>query len=61
MPKIFQAIDTLALKDLGPNERPSAIGMNSCVGKEYVAFDTELRLTGKVEGYLEQCIDKMID
>lgn len=35
--------------------------MNACVGKEYVAFDTELRLVGKVETYLEDCINKMIE
>lgn len=38
MPKIFQAIDTLKLQDNGADQRPSAIGIESSVGKEYVEF-----------------------
>jgi len=37
MPKIFQAIETLELKDSG-DERPIAIGIVSSVGKEFVDF-----------------------
>jgi dynein heavy chain len=50
MPKIFQAIETLNLKD--DSDRPLAIGMDSCVGKEYVEFSKQLKLIGKVENYL---------
>ena len=57
MPKIFQAIETLNLKDDG--ERPQAIGMETCVGKEYVEFAKPLKLVGKVENYLADVIDTM--
>jgi len=57
MPKIFQAIDTLELKEEGV--RPAAIGMHSCVGKEYVPFTDNLKLLGKVENYLQDVIDIM--
>lgn len=57
MPKIFQAINTLFLKNDG--DRPSATGLESCVGKEEVEFDTPLKLVGKVESYLADVIDKM--
>lgn len=50
MPKIFQAIETLTLKD--GQDRPAATGMDSCVGKEYVTFSQEMTLVGKVESYL---------
>ena len=52
MPKIFQAIDTLELKDQGAGERPLAVGMHASVGKEYVDFTKELQLIAKVENYL---------
>lgn len=57
MPKIFQAIETLHLKDDG--DRPQAIGMETCVGKEYVDFSKPLKLVGKVENYLGDVIDTM--
>jgi dynein heavy chain len=59
MPKIFQAINTLFLE--GGGDRPSATGFESCVGKEEVQFETPLKLTGKVETYLADVIDKMRD
>jgi len=57
MPKIFQAIDTLKLQDDG--DRPQAVGMDTCVGKEYVEFSKPLKLIGKVENYLADVIDTM--
>jgi dynein heavy chain len=33
--------------------------MHACVGKEYVAFTTDLKLMGKVEVYLQDVIDTM--
>jgi len=39
--------------------RPFAKGMHACVGKEYVAFTTDLKLMGKVEVYLQDVIDTM--
>ena len=57
MPKIFQAINTLFLKEEG--DRPSATGLESCVGQEEVEFDSPLKLVGKVESYLADVIDKM--
>jgi hypothetical protein len=57
MPKIFQAIETLFLKDDG--DRPIATGMETCVGKEVVQFPKPLKLNGKVENYLMDVIDCM--
>ena len=61
MPKIFQAIDTLELKDsaAGGEDRPSAMGIHSSVGKEYVEFCEPLKLERKVENYLQDVIDRM--
>ena len=59
MPKIFQAIDTLKLQDNGADQRPSAIGIESSVGKEYVEFCEPLLLENKVENYLQDVIDRM--
>jgi dynein heavy chain, axonemal len=57
MPKIFQAIETLYLKEDG--DRPTATGMETCVGKEVVQFPNPLKLVGKVENYLLDVIDCM--
>ena len=57
MPKIFQAIENLELKDEGV--RPSAIGMHTNVGSEYVEFTQVLKLLGKVETYMQDVIDTM--
>lgn len=59
MPKIFQAIETLELKEEGV--RPFALGMHSSVGKEYVEFHEPLKLLGKVELYLQDVINTMRD
>ena len=59
MPKIFQAIDTLELAENGPDQRPSAKGIHSSVGKEYVEFCEDLQLVDKVESYLQKVIDRM--
>lgn len=40
----------MKLKEDG--DRPLAVGMDSCVGKEYVEFTKPLKLLGKVENYL---------
>jgi dynein heavy chain len=57
MSKIFQAIETLKLQEDG--DRPYAIGMDTCVGKEYVEFHKKLKLVGKVEIYFQDIIDMM--
>jgi len=57
MPKIFQAIETLKLET--GQVSPAAVGMQSCVGIEYVEFSTALKLIGKVEVYLQDVIDIM--
>lgn len=59
MPKIFQAIDNLDLKEGG--DRPTAIGMKSGVGVEYVKLTKPLQLNGKVEVYLQDMINTMIE
>lgn len=48
----MQAIDKLRLDTDKPQPgvRPKALGMESCVGTEYVAFKTPLPLEGKVGG-----------
>lgn len=40
-------------------DRPQAIGMETCVGKETVDFHKPLKLVGKVETYLADVIDTM--
>ena len=57
MPKIFQAIETLQLREDG--DRPVAESMETCVGKEIVKFTKPLKLVGKVENYLADVIDTM--
>jgi len=57
-PKFFICLEdyTLEFPD-GEGTRPTAVGMNACVGKEYVPFPEPLPLVGKVESYLDKCID----
>jgi len=57
MPKIFQAIENLELKEEGV--RPAALGMHTNVGVEYVEFTQVLKLMGKVETYMQDVIDTM--
>lgn len=59
MPKIFQAIDNLDLKEGG--DRPTAVGMKSGVGVEYVKLTKPLQLNGKVEIYLQDMINTMVE
>jgi dynein heavy chain len=57
-----QGIETLKLdqeKALSNGPRPSALGMESCVGTEYVAWSSPLKLEGKVEQYMNSIISKM--
>jgi dynein heavy chain len=57
-PKFFIAIDSYSIEfPDGEKARPSATGMEACVGKEYVPFPEPLPLVGKVEVYLDKCID----
>jgi hypothetical protein len=50
MSKCFQAIEKLKLDNDSPpaGVRPKALGMESCVGVEYLAWKTPLPLNGKV-------------
>ena len=57
MPKIFQAIENLELKEEGA--RPFAMGMHTNVGTEYVVFTNPLKLQGKVDTYMQDVIDMM--
>jgi dynein heavy chain len=61
MSKCFQAIEKLSVDNENPppNVRPSATGMESCVGKEYVPWSKPMKLDGKVEEYMNLIIDKM--
>lgn len=60
MNKCFQAIDKLKLDQAtaGPT-RPNALGMESCVGTEYVPFSKPMPLAGKVEEYMTVTINTM--
>lgn len=61
MNKCFQAIDKLRLdsEEVVPGRRPKALGMESCVGIEYVPFSSPLPLENKVEQYMNDIIAKM--
>jgi len=58
-PLFFIAIDNYDIQF--PNgdtkQRPIATAMNACVGEEHVPFPEELPLVGKVEVYLDKCIE----
>ena len=51
MSKIFQAIEDLKLTDTD-KDRPTAVGMITHVGIEFVEFTSPLKLLGKVENYM---------
>jgi len=60
--KVFQCVNTYELQyPDGPDNRPVAVGLDSCVGKEYVPFPQALPLLGKVEVYMEKCIGAFQD
>lgn len=61
MSKCFQAIEKLKLDNENPppGTRPKGLGMESCVGVEYVPFKTALPLENKVEEYMNDIIQKM--
>jgi dynein heavy chain len=50
MSKCFQAIEKLKLDNESPppGVRPKALGMESCVGIEYIAWKSTLPLENKV-------------
>eukprot|EP00434_Breviolum_minutum_P030192 symbB.v1.2.026702.t1/scaffold2691.1/size72881/5 len=57
-PKFFNAIEKYDLEfPDGPGTRPLATGLHAAIGKEYVPFFEALPLVGKVEMYLERCIE----
>lgn len=58
MSKILQAIENLKLEEGG--ERPTATGMKSGVGVEFVSLTKPLKLLGKVEIYLQDMINSMV-
>src|ERR1700733_7518108 len=58
MSKIFQAIEKLEMEE-SPNDRPTATGMKTGVGTEFVKLTKPLKLVGKVEIYLQDMIDSM--
>jgi dynein heavy chain, axonemal len=57
-PKFFNCINIYKLEfPDGPTKRPHAVGMEACVGVEYVPFPEPCPLVGKVEIYLDKCIE----
>ena len=57
--KIFQAIEKFHMKEAG--ERPVVEGMKAGVGKEEVELVEPLKLNGKVENYLHDIINAIIN
>ena len=60
MSKIFQAIDRLELEE-NSGDRPTARTMITGVGSEEVNLTKPLKLVGKVEIYLQDLIDSMVN
>lgn len=58
-PKIFQAVEVFKMEESG--DRPSVHGMKSGVGVENVSLNQPLKLVGKVETYLQDIIDAIIN
>jgi len=57
-PKFFNCINAYRLEyPDGEAKRPIAVGMDACVGVEYVPFPEPCPLVGKVEIYLDKCIE----
>jgi dynein heavy chain len=62
MPKIIAAVDHLDMKASEiSSERPTALGLESCVGVEHIEFEPALRVDGRVEYYLQDIQDRLID
>ena len=62
MPKIIAAVDHLELvPGATSNDRPTATGLESCVGVEHIDFVPELKIEGRVEYYLQDIQDRLID
>ena len=62
MPKIIAAVDHLDLQaGATSQDRPTAIGLESCVGVEHINFEPSLKIEGRVEYYLQDIQDRLID
>ena len=58
--KIIIALDRLEMKGQeGGSERPSAVGMHTRTGIEYIPFHSDCKLLGKVENYLHTILQFM--
>ena len=57
--KIFQAVEAFNMEDSG--DRPSVLGMKSGIGVESVTLVEPLKLMGKVENYLQDIIDGIVN
>jgi len=58
-PKIFQAVEMFNMEEGG--DRPSVLGMKSGVGVENVKLIESLKLVGKVETYLQDIINSIVN
>ncbi len=57
-PKFFNAISSYSLEyPDGEDKRPVGTGMSASIGTEYVPFPEPCKLVGKVEIYLDKCIE----
>ena len=57
IPMISSAINTLFLEEDG--DKLTATGIESCIGKEEVKFDSPLNLAGEVENYFSDVLEKV--
>jgi dynein heavy chain len=62
MPKIIAAVDHLILlPGATSQDRPTAAGLESCVGVEHIDLEPSLKIEGRVEYYLQDIQDRLID
>jgi dynein heavy chain, axonemal len=62
MPKIIAAVDHLILQPGATSQdRPTAAGLESCVGVEHIDLEPSLKIEGRVEYYLQDIQDRLID
>jgi len=62
LPKIIAAVDHLEITPGATStDRPTAVGFESCVGIEHIDFHKPLKIEGRVEYYLQDIQDRLIE
>ena len=59
--KIFQAVEHFNMSETSGSDRPSVLGLKAGVGVESVTLVEPLKLLGKVETYLQDIIDGIVN